>query len=159
MPYGHMPEEAYTYPQHGLPHGHPHQQPIQPAPQQPQQDVRPMSQHGFHDGNQHFQSHYHTGPPPYHVQQQQFHHIRHASEQYEGSPAPEDSGTENAARRKKGNATTLANDQELRRLLQQYNNKSLPEVAAEVQKNEGAGGKSEKAKQVFAMLWYVSPSL
>ena len=30
---------------------------------------------------------------------------------------------------------------------------TLKEVAQEVQKNEGAGGKSEKAKQVFAMLW------
>ena len=49
----------------------------------------------------------------------------------------------------------MANDQELRRLLIQYTGKTLPEVAQEVQKNEGSGGKSEKAKQVFAMLWYV----
>jgi len=33
----------------------------------------------------------------------------------------------------------------------------LKEVAADVQKSEGAGGKSEKAKQVFAMLWCVLP--
>ena len=82
------------------------------------------------------------------------HHMRHHSEQFEGSPAPEDSNTENGgAKRRKGTASSVANDQELRRLLAQYQGKSLKEVAAEVQKNEGAGGKSEKAKQVFAMLW------
>ena len=86
------------------------------------------------------------------------HHIRHHSEQFEGSPAPEDSNNENGgAKRRKGAASSMANDQELRRLLQQYQGRTLKEVAAEVQKNEGAGGKSEKAKQVFAMLWYVAP--
>ncbi len=73
------------------------------------------------------------------------------------SPAPEDSETaENGQRRKKGSATSLANDAELRRLVHQYQGRTLKEVAAEVQQNEGGGGKSEKAKQVFAMLWYVS---
>jgi regulatory factor X, other len=71
------------------------------------------------------------------------------------SPAPEDSeNADNGQRRKKGSATSLANDAELRRLVLQYEGKSLREVAAEVQQNEGGGGKSEKAKQVFAMLWY-----
>lgn len=112
-----------------------------------------MSQHGFPD-LQPYPTQYPNGMPQYPVQNQHMHHIRHASEQYEGSPAPDDSGNENgAARRKKGNATSLANDQELRRLLQQYSGKTLPEVASEVQKNEGSGGKAEKAKQVFAMLW------
>jgi regulatory factor X, other len=70
------------------------------------------------------------------------------------SPAPEDSETaENGQRRKKGSATSLANDAELRRLVQQYQGRTLKEVATEVQQNEGGGGKSEKAKQVFAMLW------
>lgn len=70
------------------------------------------------------------------------------------SPAPEDSETaENGHRRKKGSATSLANDAELRRLVQQYQGRTLEEVAAEVQQNEGGGGRSEKAKQVFAMLW------
>lgn len=72
------------------------------------------------------------------------------------SPAPEDvQAANNTQRRKKGSATSLANDAELRRLVQQYQGKRLREVAAEVQQNEGAGGRSEKAKQVFAMLWYV----
>ena len=140
--------EQYAQYQHHMAQMHP--QPIQPA--MPQQDIRPMSQHGFQEV-QPYSAHYGNGmsqyPPHQHMQ-----HVRHASEQYEGSPAPEDSDT-GAARRKKGNATSMANDQELRRLLQQYSGKTLQEVANEVQKNEGSGGKAEKAKQVFAMLWYV----
>jgi regulatory factor X, other len=70
------------------------------------------------------------------------------------SPAPEDSETaDNGQRRKKGSATSLANDAELRRLVHQYQGQTLKDVAAEVQQNEGGGGRSEKAKQVFAMLW------
>ena len=132
-------------------------QPIQPHPGMghargmSQHDIRPSSQHGFQPVQpfpQQYQNHvpgWNMQPPP-HMQ-----HMRHASEQYEGSPAPEDSNNE--ARRKKSTANTLANDQELRRLLVQYGHKSLPDVAAEVQKMEGSSGKSEKAKQVFAMLW------
>ena len=149
--YGHPSEDAYAHYQHNMAQIRPH--PIQPA--MPQQDARPMSQHGFQDV-QPYPSQYSNGLSQFPAQHQHIHHIRHASEQYEGSPAPDDSGNENgAARRKKGNATTMANDQELRRLLVQYNGKTLPEVAGEVQKSEGSGGKSEKAKQVFAMLWYV----
>ena len=97
---------------------------------------------------------YPHGLPPYSMGPQHVHHMRHQSEQFEGSPAPEDSNNENGgAKRRKGAASSVANDQELRRLLIQYQGKTLKEVAAEVQKNEGAGGKSEKAKQVFAMLW------
>lgn len=71
------------------------------------------------------------------------------------SPAPEDSeNADNGPKKKKGSATSLANDAELRRLVQQYQGQTLKTVAAEVQQNEGGGGKSEKAKQVFAMLWY-----
>lgn len=71
------------------------------------------------------------------------------------SPAPEDSeNADNGQRKKKGSATSIANDAELRRLVQQYQGQTLKTVAAEVQQNEGGGGKSEKAKQVFAMLWY-----
>ena len=114
-----------------------------------------MSQHGFHDIPP-YPPQYSNSLSQYPTQHQHIHHVRHASEQYEGSPAPDDSGNETgAARRKKGNATSMANDKELRRLLQQYTGKTLQEVAHEVHKNEGSGGKSEKAKQVFAMLWYV----
>ena len=149
MMYGNHNEDAYAQYQQNMAQMRPH--PIQPAMPQ-QQDIRPMSQHGFHEV-QPYPNQYSSGLPQFSAQHQQIHHIRHASEQYEGSPGPDDSGTENGARRKKGNATTMANDQELRRLLQQYRGKNLPEVASEVQKNEGSGGKAEKAKQVFAMLW------
>ncbi|RMZ85983.1 hypothetical protein DV737_g217, partial [Chaetothyriales sp. CBS 132003] len=115
-----------------------------------QHDILPVSAHAYppvqpYPGQ--FQppvAHWNMQPPA-HL------HIRHASEQYEGSPAPEDSNSE--ARRKKGGSSTLANDQELRRLLSQNQHRLLPEVASDVQKSEGSGGKSEKAKQIFAMLW------
>ncbi|KAL1957661.1 hypothetical protein VTO42DRAFT_5638 [Malbranchea cinnamomea] len=56
-------------------------------------------------------------------------------------------------RKKKGTTSSIANDKELRRLLRQYDGYTLQQMAAEVQKHEGAGGKSEKVKQVFAMIW------
>ncbi|KAK6365249.1 hypothetical protein LTS17_011482 [Exophiala oligosperma] len=117
----------------------------------PPHEMRPISQQAFQE-MQPFPMQY--PHPPYAVPPQHMHHMRHHSEQFEGSPAPEDSNAENGgAKRRKGTASSVANDQELRRLLAQYQGKSLKEVAAEVQKNEGSGGKSEKAKQVFAMLW------
>ena len=121
--------------QHGLPH----------------QDIRPMSQQGFQPLQQQFGAQYQNGMSqfPMHPHMQ---HMRQNS--YEGSPAPEDSsGEAGAARRKKGTPSTQANDNELRRLLAQNNDKNLREIASEVQRSEGSGGKSEKAKQVFAMLW------
>jgi regulatory factor X, other len=124
-------------------------------------DMRPHSQHGFQEmqypvsyatsGIPHYPMHS-VGIPQQHIH----HHMRQHSEHYlgEGSPAPDDSNTEaGGAKRRKGTASSLANDQELRRLLDQYEGKTLKDVAAEVQRNEGAGGKSEKAKQVFAMIW------
>lgn len=131
------------------------QQSMDPSAAMPQHEMRPMSQQAFHE-MQSFPMQYPHGLPPYPVGPQHMHHMRHHSEQFEGSPAPEDSNTENGAKRRKGTSSSVANDQELRRLLAQYQGKTLKEVAAEVQKNEGSGGKSEKAKQVFAMLWCVS---
>ena len=149
MTYGYNQQDMMMQQPNGM-------QPIQPHPgmghaRAMSNDIRPSSQHGFTAVQPYppqYQNHmpgWNMQPPP-HMQ-----HMRHASEQYEGSPAPEDSNNE--TRRKKSTANTLANDQELRRLLSQYQHKTLPEVAGEVQKNEGSGGKSEKAKQVFAMLW------
>ncbi|KIW96819.1 uncharacterized protein Z519_02210 [Cladophialophora bantiana CBS 173.52] len=150
--YGHNPEEMLMHYQHNIP---PHlQQPIDPNTGMPQHEMRPLSQQAFQE-MQHYPMQYPHGLPQYAVGPQHMHHMRHHSEQFEGSPAPEDSNNENGgAKRRKGMASSVANDQELRRLLVQYQGKSLKEVAVEVQKNEGAGGKSEKAKQVFAMLWY-----
>ncbi|KIX93681.1 uncharacterized protein Z520_10587 [Fonsecaea multimorphosa CBS 102226] len=150
--YGPNPEDMLMHYQHNMP-PHLHQQPIDPNTGMPQHEMRPMSQHAFQE-MQHYPMQYPHGLPPYAVAPQHLHHMRHHSEQFEGSPAPEDSNNENGgAKRRKGTASSVANDQELRRLLAQYQGKSLKEVAVEVQKNEGAGGKSEKAKQVFAMLW------
>ena len=56
-------------------------------------------------------------------------------------------------KRKKGSNSSLANDNELRKLLRQYEGYTLKQMAAEVLKHEGAGGKAEKVKQVFAMIW------
>lgn len=160
QPMYHSPEDMLLQYQHSMAH-------LQQQPHHPQStmehstgmslahDMRPMSQHAFQDMH-HFPMQYPNGMPQYPISQQHMHHIRHQSEQYEGSPAPEDSNNENGgAKRRKGTASSMANDQELRRLLSAYQGKSLKEIAAEVQKNEGSGGKSEKAKQVFAMLWYV----
>lgn len=61
--------------------------------------------------------------------------------------------SELGAKKKRGSSSTLANDNELRKLLRQYEGYSLKQMAAEVMKHEGAGGKAEKVKQVFAMIW------
>ncbi|OJJ41363.1 hypothetical protein ASPWEDRAFT_23457 [Aspergillus wentii DTO 134E9] len=61
--------------------------------------------------------------------------------------------SEAGGRKKKGSSSSLANDNELRKLLRQYEGYTLKQMAAEVLKHEGAGGKAEKVKQVFAMIW------
>lgn len=61
--------------------------------------------------------------------------------------------SEAGPRKRRGATSTIANDNELRRLLRQYDGFTLRQMATEVQKHEGAGGKSEKVKQVFAMIW------
>lgn len=61
--------------------------------------------------------------------------------------------SEAGGKKKRGSSSTLANDNELRKLLRQYEGYTLKQMAAEVMKHEGAGGKAEKVKQVFAMIW------
>ncbi|KAJ4524187.1 hypothetical protein HRR83_002307 [Exophiala dermatitidis] len=151
--YGPNPDEMLMHYPHNMTAHLQQHPPMDASGGMPQHEMRPMPQQTFQE-MQHFPVQYPHGLPPYAVAPQHMHHMRHHSEQFEGSPAPEDSNTENGgAKRRKGTASSVANDQELRRLLAQYQGKSLKEVAAEVQKNEGSGGKSEKAKQVFAMLW------
>lgn len=131
-----------------------HMQPmraVHPSQMVPQPEMRPGSQHGY--SNIQAMPMQYPDMAAYSMPAQIHHHMRNHSEHYEGSPAPEDSNNEGNQKKKKGASSSMANDQELRRLLQQYQGKSLREVATEVQKNEGSGGKSEKAKQVFAMLW------
>lgn len=55
-------------------------------------------------------------------------------------------------KKKKSSASTIANDLELKRLFRENIGLSLKEVAAQVLLNE-RGPKSEKTKQIFAMLW------
>lgn len=64
-----------------------------------------------------------------------------------------DNSETGGTKKKKGSSSSLANDNELRKLLRQYEGYSLKQMAAEVLKHEGAGGKAEKVKQVFAMIW------
>lgn len=117
-------------------------------------DIPPQSQQGFQQMQQ-YPIQYPHGMPVGLPQHQQIHHVRHASEQFEGSPAPDDSENQDIGtmRRRPKSGSSLANDEELKRLLAQHQGKTLKDVAADVQRSEGAGGKSEKAKQVFAMLW------
>lgn len=61
--------------------------------------------------------------------------------------------SEQGGKKKRGSSSTLANDNELRKLLRQYEGWTLKQMATEVMKHEGAGGKAEKVKQVFAMIW------
>lgn len=65
----------------------------------------------------------------------------------------ENEHSEAGFRKRRGTSSTVANDNELRKLLRQYDGYTLKRMAMEVQKHEGAGGKSEKVKQVFAMIW------
>lgn len=55
-------------------------------------------------------------------------------------------------RKKKGSASSIANDNELRKLFAANKDRDLDDVAASVLANE-RGPKSEKTKQIFAMNW------
>ena len=55
-------------------------------------------------------------------------------------------------KKKKGSASSIANDNELRKLFAANKDRNLNDVAASVLANE-RGPKSEKTKQIFAMNW------
>ena len=55
-------------------------------------------------------------------------------------------------KKKKGSASSIANDNELRKLFAANKDRDLNDVAASVLANE-RGPKSEKTKQIFAMNW------
>ena len=61
-------------------------------------------------------------------------------------------GNAGKGRKKKGSAASVANDLELKRLFRENQGRSLKEVAAQVLANERTP-RSEKTKQIFAMLW------
>lgn len=112
---------------------------------------RPEDFHGLHNGmSEMVNSH---GLPSIPVS-----HYGHIYDNSGMDAMPDRTGDENdnseaGIRKKRGSSSTVANDNELRKLLRQYEGFSLKQMAAEVQKHEGAGGKSEKVKQVFAMVW------
>lgn len=56
---------------------------------------------------------------------------------------------------KKPSKSSAANELEMRQLFQANKHRSLPDVATELHGNE-RGPQSERQRQVFAMLWYVS---
>ena len=56
--------------------------------------------------------------------------------------------------KKKMSATSAANDQELKRLYQENKHRNLRNIANAVLAEE-RGPRSEKTKQIFAMIWYV----
>jgi hypothetical protein len=64
----------------------------------------------------------------------------------------QDDGGAGEARKKKGSASSIANDNELRKLFAANKDRDLNDVAASVLANE-RGPKSEKTKQIFAMNW------
>ncbi|KAI4206084.1 MAG: hypothetical protein LQ348_001084 [Seirophora lacunosa] len=76
-----------------------------------------------------------------------FEHVN--GEQGIGDNGPSD------GRKKKGNASSIANDLELKKLFRDNAGRSLKEVAAQILANE-RGPRSEKTKQIFAMLWLSS---
>lgn len=126
-------------------------------PSLPAQQQNEMQNHGMQQYAMHQQA-YPQGIPQYGTAHDHTQHRLAQTGTFDAtddqSPAPDDSETaENGQRRKRGSATSLANDAELRRLVRLYHGKTLKEVAGEVQQKEGGGGRSEKAKQVFAMLW------
>ena len=77
---------------------------------------------------------------------------RQASEAFTQCGDSQDNNTETGAKRKKGAATSAANDIELRRLFRENEGRDLHEVAQQVLEND-KGPKSEKTKQIFGMLW------
>ena len=78
---------------------------------------------------------------------------RQESEVQTQDAGDQENNAENMAPRKKGAATSAANDIELRRLYRENVGRDLHEVALQVLEND-KGPKSEKTKQIFGMLWY-----
>lgn len=77
---------------------------------------------------------------------------RQGSEAQTQSTGDQDNNPESGTRKKKGAASSAANDVELRRLFRENSERDLHQVALQVLENE-KGPKSEKTKQVFGMLW------
>ena len=77
---------------------------------------------------------------------------RQGSEAYTRDAESQENNPENEGRKKKGAASSVANDNELRKLWKENEGRDLHEVAQQVMENE-RGPRSEKTKQIFGMLW------
>lgn len=78
----------------------------------------------------------------------------HMMDSQQSTPAPE-SQPKAAAKPSKAKATSLQNDLELRKMFEKEKHRSLQDVAAQLVNNE-RGPNSEKMRQTFAMIWYVT---
>ncbi|KAL4890454.1 hypothetical protein BDV59DRAFT_94228 [Aspergillus ambiguus] len=117
------------------------------------EDFPNHAMHGHHLSHHSISSGIHHGLPAVPMPQYQSMYDS-GIENHVPEPAMEDNEqSEAGGKKKKGSSSSLANDNELRKLLRQYEGYTLKQMAAEVLKHEGAGGKAEKVKQVFAMIW------
>ncbi|KAI4290450.1 MAG: hypothetical protein L6R35_000272 [Caloplaca aegaea] len=164
----------------------PHRPPMQHAPSQPyrytaeemitrseQQLTNPnltytlepsIGRHGEHSGNTYTHERgAHLGDVanidpaiqrPTLFQQHSYEGDSHGYEHANGEQGIGDNGPVDG-RKKKGNASSIANDLELKKLFRDNTGRSLKEVAAQILANE-RGPRSEKTKQIFAMLWLSS---
>ncbi|KAL8997466.1 MAG: hypothetical protein Q9169_003246 [Polycauliona sp. 2 TL-2023] len=170
------PEHQHHEPSHGLPAQHPPNQHFSFTPEemitrseqqltnpQPSYDFDPNPQpHVDYRGNDHFRGRSASlgqGPhPSVPIPRPPFNHYESydgrdpsAFEQTSGEQAVDENGTTDS-RKKKGSASSIANDIELKKLFVENKGRPLKEVAAQVLANE-RGPRSEKTKQIFAMLW------
>ena len=175
------PEQQNTRLSHGQPTQHPPNQHYQFTPEEmisrsKQQLTNPQAGYTFgpnHDPHVDYpeNGHFHSHSPglgqgaqsSVPVQRPPFGHYEsyqgrdHSPfEPMNGEQAVDNTGTTDS-RKKKGSASSIANDIELKKLFVENKGRPLKEVAAQVLANE-RGPRSEKTKQIFAMLWYSGSS-
>ncbi|KAL8706655.1 MAG: hypothetical protein Q9201_000289 [Fulgogasparrea decipioides] len=152
QPFQFNPEDMLTHSEQQLTNPHP-EYPFDPSLQR---HAEPARNAYVHENNTSLGQGTNTGSA---VQRPSFsqHHSFNGRENQgfeyaNGEQVVDDNGTSDAARKKKGNASSIANDIELKKLFRENVGRSLKEVAASVLANE-RGPRSEKTKQIFAMLW------
>jgi len=104
----------------------------------------------------HDQNGYYQGPATHYGDQAQAIEYGHMQPPQPGR-SHSAGGTSNGKNKKKGSATTAANEkheQELKEMVDRNRGRNLSEVGAEVLRYERTS-KCEKSKQLFAMLWFV----
>ncbi|KAI4204396.1 MAG: hypothetical protein LQ350_001152 [Teloschistes chrysophthalmus] len=160
-----------TFPNHAFPYSPeefiPQSQPHVATPDQGFMFDASLQQHPDHSENAyshnqntslgHMQDNGQTGPtqPQLHPRHSYDERMNQALDHASGEHNVDDTGTTDG-KKKKGSASSIANDLELRKLFRENMGRSLKEVAAQVLTNE-RGPRSEKNKQIFAMLWYNNP--